>query len=167
MLGRVGFLGSSAADGAYGPMDFFRYAAPGQRDLTPGPGSFSIDGQTMLQSFNNPLNGGDAADWNPSVVGDTFGDSTPGIGAHMSATDLTVLDVLGYTLTPSVTFDSGVIFSDPNTAILSGTVSDPTANVSVFDGAPISAMRRSAPTEAGASTRPSRPERTAPSPPPL
>ena len=142
MLGRVGFLGSSNANGAYGPMDLFRYSAPGQRDLSPGPGSFSIDGQTMLQQFNNPLNGGDAADWSPTVVGDTFGDSTPGLAAKFSATDLTVLDVLGYTLNapssppspPSLTFDSGVTFTSPNTAVLTGTVSDPTATVGVYDG---------------------------------
>ena len=99
VFGRVGYLGGSTPN-VYGPADLFRYSGAGQRDTTPGAGSFSVDGQTMLQSFNNPLGGGDVADWASSVTGDTFGDTTAGIASHFSAADYELLDVLGYTVNP-------------------------------------------------------------------
>lgn len=150
ILGRVGFLGSSAASGVYGPMDLFRFSGPGQRALTPGDGYFSVDGQAMLGQFNNPLTGGDAADWSARTLGDTFGDSVPGLAATLSSTDLRLLDVLGYTVAapaaavpaapvtapaPALAIDTNVVFTNANTAILTGTVSDPAAAVAVYDGA--------------------------------
>lgn len=99
VMGRVGFLGGSTPN-VYGPADLFRYTGAGQRDLTPGAGSFSVDGQTMLQSFNNPVGGGDVADWASTVYGDTFGDTTAGVASHFSAADYALLDVLGYAVDP-------------------------------------------------------------------
>ena len=156
VLGRVGFLGAGGTN-VYGPMDLFRYSAAGQRDLTAGPGYFSVDGRTMLQSFNNPLKGGDAADWSPAVQGDTFGDAVQGTSDTLSSTDLQVLDVLGYTLStspvpapahasasssslgatlarPEVSIDQGVMFHSASDALLTGTVSNPAASVDVYDG---------------------------------
>ena len=97
VFGRVGYLGGSTPN-VYGPADLFRYTGAGQRDTTPGAGSFSVDGQTMLQAFNNPLGGGDVADWASSVYGDTFGDTTAGLASHFSSTDYALLDVLGYSV---------------------------------------------------------------------
>ena len=149
VLGRVGFLSGSRTPGVYGPMDLFRYTAPGQRGLTAGSGSFSIDGQTMLKQFNNPLAGGDAADWSSSTFGDTFGNSTAGMASTFSATDMTLLDVLGYTLSdqaaqavqapppkpaPEATFGSTVSFANADTVNISGTLSDPAGRVEVFAG---------------------------------
>ncbi len=98
VLGRIGTVGTFQFQGAnvYDPLDLFRYASPGVRALTAGPGSFSIDGQTLLQPFNNPLNGGDVADWLPSIEGDSFGDGYPGIEGAVTPVDLTVMDILGY-----------------------------------------------------------------------
>ena len=66
VMGRVGLEGASLAgfSNVYTPLDIFRYTAPGAPDLTPGPGYFSLnDGRTDLLPFNDPNNGGDAADW--------------------------------------------------------------------------------------------------------
>jgi hypothetical protein len=47
-MGRSGSLGLNS--GAYTALDLFRYTSPGMRDLRPGAGSFSIDGQTMSRA---------------------------------------------------------------------------------------------------------------------
>ena len=99
VLGRVDFSGQGSATGTYTPMDLFRYSAPGQRSLTSGSGGFSIDGQTMIQSFGNSQ---DAADWSPSVVGDVYANVTAGVVSNFSSADLTMMDVLGYNVDPSV-----------------------------------------------------------------
>jgi hypothetical protein len=102
-LGRVESLGTYVSIGnvgGYTPLDLFRYASPGVRDLTPGPGYFSINsGQTNLDTFNNPTNGNDAGDWASSVTHDSF-DAIASSGAAntVSATDLTLMNVLGYSL---------------------------------------------------------------------
>jgi hypothetical protein len=95
-LGRVSKLGDG---GAYAPMDLFRYTSPGVRDLTPAGGSFSLDGQTLLYQFNNPLTGGDAGDWlggwpYPADAFDQAG--TIGTVNVLSSTDLRLMDALGY-----------------------------------------------------------------------
>ncbi len=84
--------------GVYTPLDLFRYSSPGGRDLTPGAGSFSIDGTDLLGQFNNPNDGGDAGDWAASVTADSF-DSTSvaGVASGVSAMDLREMDVLGFT----------------------------------------------------------------------
>ncbi len=105
VLGRIGTVGTYQNQGVdvYDPLDLFRYSAPGVRALTAGPGWFSIDGQTLLQPFNNPLNGGDVADWLPSIEGDSFGDGYPGVEGVVTPVDLTVMDILGYDIAGTTT----------------------------------------------------------------
>ena len=95
VMGRIGNLNNYGE--GYTPLDLFRYSAPGVRDLTPSAGYFSVDGKTMLTQYNNPATGGDAADWTPSVVGDSFGSGRAGVAALVSTTDLREMNVLGYT----------------------------------------------------------------------
>ncbi len=96
VMGRIEDLGAGGDDT---PLDLFRYTSPGVRDLTSGPGWFSINGTNLLAQFNNPAaNGGDAADWASSVKDDAFDDeSTPGVANVISPTDFREMDVLGYT----------------------------------------------------------------------
>ena len=94
VMGRTGSLGVNS--GAYTALDLFRYTSPGVRDLLPGAGSFSIDGQTMLQIYNNPTTGGDLTDWNPSVVGDSFGNASLGVAGLVTAVDLREMNVIGW-----------------------------------------------------------------------
>jgi hypothetical protein len=101
IMGRIGSMGTYEGANFYTPDDLFRWSAPGVRDFTPGPGFFSIDGQTMGLPYNDPTNGGDASDWDKTVVGDSFGAGFSGRVGQVSATDLQVLDVLGYTLAGS------------------------------------------------------------------
>ena len=99
VLGRVSLLGAVQPDASrdYSLLDLFRYSSPGVRGLTPGPGSFSVDGQALLRAFNDPANGGDAGDWSQSANGDAFLAFAPsGVQLSVSATDLQTLDVIGY-----------------------------------------------------------------------
>ena len=84
------------------PLDLFRYASPGVRALTPGPGYFSTHGgqggPTNQNTFNDPTHGFDSGDWASNVVSDSFDAITSiGVANTVSATDLGVLDVLGFT----------------------------------------------------------------------
>jgi hypothetical protein len=109
-LGRIGAMGTYifGGGGLWTPDDLFRYSAAGTPQLAPAsgvPGYFSIDGTHLLQEYNNPILGGDAVDWLPSIQGDSYGDGyTDQVGA-VSATDLRVLDVLGWTRTPATVAD--------------------------------------------------------------
>ena len=105
IMGRVGSLGSSFGSNVYTPLDLFRYSSPGVRDLTPGPGNFSVDGQTMLTAYNDPTNGGDAADWDPSLPGDSFGDGYTGTVGAVSPTDLREMNVIGANRAPATALD--------------------------------------------------------------
>ena len=122
VLGRTESLGSLNGFGIYTPLDLFRYASPGVRDLVPGPGSFSIDGVNLLGQFNNPLaNGGDAGDWAASVTGDAFdASSVAGVASGVSPMDLRQMDVLGFT--PATTGNAAP-------TVLSVTASPGTGNV--------------------------------------
>ena len=108
VMGRIGLEGQSLGSyhNVYTPLDLFRYQAVNVRDLTPTSGYFSttdgIGGATNLNSYNNPLNGGDSADWASSVLNDSYDAfGTPGVITHVSATDLLELASLGYTLNSS------------------------------------------------------------------
>ena len=102
VMGRVGSLGSLFGTNVYTPLDLFRYSSPGTRDLTAGPGYFSVDnGTTDLGTYNNPQNGGDAADWIPTLVGDSYGSGYAGVRAMVSPTDIIENSVLGYKMTSS------------------------------------------------------------------
>jgi len=102
VMGRVGSVGSIFGRNIYTPLDLFRYSRPGTRDLTAGPGYFSIDnGKTNLGQYNNPRNGGDASDWIPTLRGDSYGSGYAGYSAVVSPTDIFENAVLGYHMMPS------------------------------------------------------------------
>ncbi|MGA0601424.1 NF038122 family metalloprotease [Caulobacter sp. KR2-114] len=99
VLGRTSFLGYQPGDGSsvYGALDLFRYTAPGVLNPSSATGSFSVDGQTLLLPFDNPVNGGDSGDWSQTVTGDAFDAfGGPNEADLISATDLRLMDVLGY-----------------------------------------------------------------------
>jgi hypothetical protein len=115
--GAMGRIGSLGVDYYWAPMDLFRYTASGQRDFTGGsdgvPTYFSPNGQnvnTGLQ-YHNSINssgqfdGFDLADWDgvgaDATDSDPFGPGGPGAGGSgvLSATDLEIMDVLGWTRT--------------------------------------------------------------------
>jgi hypothetical protein len=117
-FGRLGSLG--IWDTSYwAPMDLFRCTASGQRDFTGGQDGqltyFSTDGtsvNTGLQYHNSVNSAGvfdhfDLADWDQvgddANAHDPFGPGGPGTGdpGALSATDLRILDVLGWTPTPT------------------------------------------------------------------
>jgi len=102
VMGRVGSVGSIFGANIYTPLDLFRYSPNGTRDLTAGPGYFSIDkGVTNLGTYNNPQNGGDASDWIPTLQGDSYGSGWAGFRAVVSPTDIIENSVLGYHMTMS------------------------------------------------------------------
>lgn len=116
-------LGRSATGGSgnhYTLLDMFRYraidggsadaagTAVGVRDepfvtgYDPNAGSyFSYNGATITNPFETPANvasGADVADWNASVPNDAFADGFSGTPTPVTATDLQVMNVLGYDL---------------------------------------------------------------------
>jgi hypothetical protein len=100
VMGRVGSVGSIFGANIYTPLDLFRYSSAGTRDLTAGPGYFSINnGTTNLGTYNNPQNGGDASDWIPTLQGDSYGSGYSGVRAVVSPTDIIENAVLGYHMT--------------------------------------------------------------------
>ena len=119
-VGGTGFFASPRAE------DLFRYSSPGTRThaftaACTGTAYFSIDGgNTNLDYFNNCNDGADTGDW-AGIVGtpqvqDAFG--TPGSSESLALGDpeLRALDVVGYTLTSSVTPTP-----EPSTLLLFGT----------------------------------------------
>ncbi|MDB5482908.1 MAG: peptidase and matrixin and adamalysin [Caulobacteraceae bacterium] len=127
-FGRVGGDGSSN-----GIMDIFRYAAAGVPDPSLGRDGksayFSINGTQLLTQFHDPVatngsnDGADSADWDASGANqqptyipgqpnqyDAYGVTLGGAVGVVTATDLRVLDVLGWTLSamaPITTVSSG------------------------------------------------------------
>ena len=108
LMGRIGGLGLTA-DRNWGPLDLFRYSSPGVRDYSGGadgqPAYFSVDGASLLVRFHNAFSTGrfdgqDFGDWD-STKGDAFGPGGPGSPGQLTATDLRVLDILGWTPTAS------------------------------------------------------------------
>jgi hypothetical protein len=88
-------------------MDLFRYSAVNQRDYSGGRDGlasfFSVDGSVMLTPLHNAVaasgtfDGQDLADWASGIIGDAFGPGGPGSPGTVSATDLRVMDILGWT----------------------------------------------------------------------
>ncbi len=108
LMGRIGGLGLTGA-GNWGPLDLFRYSSPGVRDYSGGADGqaayFSVDGAALLAKFHNAFSAGrfdgqDFGDWD-STKGDAFGPGGPGSPGQVTATDLRVLDILGWTPTSS------------------------------------------------------------------
>jgi len=103
VMGRIGLEGAAlnASTHAYTALDLFRYTSAGVADLNPTAGYFSTNlGATNLAQFNNPANGGDAADLasqTPSNAYNAFG--TPGVVNQVTATDLLMVAALGYQVT--------------------------------------------------------------------
>ena len=102
-MGRVGGLGDQ--NSVWSTMDLFRYSAPGVRDFTDGRDGkttfFSSDGSTLSAlTFNNQFtsatvhnNTADVADFTQQ---DVFGITHTGETNSLSATDIAIMDALGW-----------------------------------------------------------------------
>ena len=120
-------------NGAIGPLDLYRFSAPGVRSYTTSQSIqnpyFSIDdGNTDLVHFNQSQDG-DFADWGPPgavqdagntppQVQDAFGD--PGTEPNLGSNELTSLDVIGWNLTPAGMAVEGIAVPEPTTACMLG-----------------------------------------------
>jgi Ca2+-binding RTX toxin-like protein len=104
VFGRISSLGFDGAQ--WNPLDLFRFTASGQRDVTGGSDGvetfFGVDSSHVSSlAFHNAINaagmndGEDLGDWD-HTVGDAFGAGGPGSPGTVSATDLQVLDVIGW-----------------------------------------------------------------------
>jgi hypothetical protein len=114
----------------YTPMDLYRYSSPNTRQFTTGAASyFSIDnGATNLDNWNNFQTGnmGDLGDWAPSAGNDAFDDvENPGVLDTLSATDLTLMNALGWTSSPplQMTLSSDVFWLNGDGSLAAWTVS--------------------------------------------
>jgi hypothetical protein len=107
VFGRTASLGF--AETRWNPLDLFRFTATGQRDFTGGsdgvPTFFGLDPtHVSALQFHNSINaagvndGFDLGDWD-HTRGDAFGPGGPGSPGTISAIDLQVLDILGWTPT--------------------------------------------------------------------
>jgi Ca2+-binding RTX toxin-like protein len=107
-FGRVASLGLQAT--RWAPLDLFRFTATGGRDYTGGADSvttyFGVDAQHVTSlDYHNAISasgqddGQDLGDWG-TTRGDAFGPGGPNGPGSLSATDLRVLDVIGWNSTP-------------------------------------------------------------------
>jgi len=108
VFGRTASLGF--ASHRFNALDLFRFTAAGQRDFTGGsdgvPTFFGIDSAHVTAfAFHNSISatgvndGFDLGDWD-HTRGDAFGPGGPNSPGSISATDLQVLDVLGWNSAP-------------------------------------------------------------------
>jgi len=105
----------STPTGAVEPEDLFRYDQFGQRIFSLDPATqayFSIDGAAQIARFNqtsNSTNKGDFGDWYSFLGGqtpqvqDAYG--THGVTINLGVAEKTALDVVGYTLLTSFTWN--------------------------------------------------------------
>jgi hypothetical protein len=118
------FLGTSFP---VGPLDLFRYSAPGVRSFTTNAGAtayFSIDGGNTVLSYFNQVAGADYGDWKsapdapgfPVQVQDAFG--SPGTNPALGVNELTSLNVIGWGLT---TTDTPPAVPEPSTVVMLAT----------------------------------------------
>lgn len=92
VMGRVSYLN---VPGEYGVMDLYRYAAPNVH--TEGAGYFSINGGTTNLDNWNTISPGDIGDWAASAGADSFDAfSNPGVINGLTATDITLMQALGW-----------------------------------------------------------------------
>jgi hypothetical protein len=102
VMGRVSMV--DMQPNFYGPMDLFRYSAPGVRSHAMGASGstayFSVDnGVTNLGSWNNNGNNGDLGDWYPSgpVAHDACSDySSGGVINAFSVNDIKLMQAIGW-----------------------------------------------------------------------
>jgi hypothetical protein len=100
VMGRIALLGTplSGLSRTYTALDLFRYSSLGARQLVAGKAAyFSLDGgNTNLNNFNT-LSSGDAGDWASGGGNDAYNASvTSGVMEPVTASDLRVLDVIGW-----------------------------------------------------------------------
>jgi hypothetical protein len=111
ILGRSIFAGEiSGAKRLVGPLDLFRYSSAYTHTFQPGASYFSLDnGLTNLKAFNNSaINSGDAGDWASSTQTDSFDAfGRAGIENDVSAVDVRVMELLGYSLLPTSLLSGG------------------------------------------------------------
>jgi hypothetical protein len=107
-FGRIASLGVQAT--RWQPLDLFRFTAAGARDFTGGSDGvqtfFGLDAFHVTNlPFHNAVNsagvddGADLGDW-AGTRGDAFGPGGPNAPGSLTATDLRVLDVLGWNSAP-------------------------------------------------------------------
>ena len=91
------------------PLALFRYSAPGVRNTSSSYSGtyFSVDGQHLLYEMGEK--GSDLADWGSSVKNDAFGYGSLGSAQTVSATDLRVMDVLGYQVFDAYNYEASYV----------------------------------------------------------
>jgi hypothetical protein len=99
VMGRYGLGQNGAASGRFSPIDLYRWTSPGIRDTSPENGDyFSIDnGTTNINTYNGP-NGGDLSDWAGNTIDSYNAFLNTNTRYNISAGDVTLMNVLGYTL---------------------------------------------------------------------
>jgi FG-GAP-like repeat len=100
VMGRISGIDQSTPT----PMDLFRYSAPNARQLsTSGAAYFSINGgATNLDSWNTSPTA-DLGDWAASAGNDAFDAfENPGVYDTLTATDLTLMNALGWASAPAL-----------------------------------------------------------------
>jgi hypothetical protein len=113
------------------------------QNLTTGPGSFSFDGKTLLQKYNDvTLASGDIGDWAASnqggPTGDSYGAAYKGTPGYVTQVDLDEMNVIGWQIQPTVAQVETLYNDNPTAMALS--VRDSAANVSQGFGAMFSLM---------------------------
>jgi Ca2+-binding RTX toxin-like protein len=131
-FGRIGSLGYAQPE--WGVMDLFRFNASGVRDYTGGADGattyFGLDSAHILGPiFHNSVDatgsfdGADLADWN-QTRGDAFGPGGPNAPGAITATDLRVLDILGWTPTGSAPAGQTLAASQASPTLTGGAGAD-------------------------------------------
>jgi hypothetical protein len=114
VMGRLGISGGTIGANAnsYSLIDNFSYTGPGAKGVGGGAGNnFSFDnGSSLLKLYNNAQqNGLDTRDWAPGS-NDAFNQfSNSGVVNPVSAVDIQLMDVIGYTLVPEPTAASLIL----------------------------------------------------------
>lgn len=115
-LGRIYGLGTLLGPGRDTVLDLFRYAAPATPELGGGePAYFSIDGGTTELAQFEPT---DAADWTAAAAPDAFDAAIPpGVEEQVTPRDITVMDVIGFAVTPCFLAGSRVLTPEDERAV--------------------------------------------------
>ena len=125
VMGRLGLSGGTVGTtgNSFSLIDNFSYTGAGVRGLRGGPGNnFSIDnGITLLKLWNDPtVNHLDSRDWAPGT-NDAFNQfSGSGVVNPVTAVDLQLMDVIGYTLKSTIDWGASIQYDTggPNAVAL-------------------------------------------------